>query len=331
MSGVKDYLLRGLVVVAFGWAGLMAADMHKEVSSRLQQKPNGGYPVYSDFVMAACVGVGLTAAQWLFRAIFDVVARAMIVKKPRWKPEVYGARVVRCCDSVFKFFYYATMTTWGLSLLKGQPWVPWVLGGQGETRFCWTDGHPFQEVPEDLKRFYLTAVGFSFSEIAMLLLDRRLPDFEEMLLHHTIACYLTTFSYLLNYVRIGSLVILLHGATDVLIYASKAIVDTNWIHLIAVSYFGLITVFVWCRIFVFPIYIMQSAWVESIAEVGPKSNYGWGFLNFALCVLFLLHMYWLGLIVKSGLMFKRTGQAKDLQANLSSVELKDSGSVKKAM
>jgi len=240
--------------------------------------------------------------------------------------------VVRCCDSVFKFFYYAAMTTWGLSLLKEQPWVPWVLGGRGETRFCWTDGYPFQEIPDDLKRFYLTAVGYSFSEIAMLLLDRRLPDFWEMLLHHTIACYLTTFSYLLNYVRIGSLVILLHGATDVLIYASKAMVDTNCNHFIAVSYFGLITVFVWCRIYVFPVYIMQSAWVESIVEVGAKANYGWGFLNFALCVLFLLHMYWLGLIVKSGLMFKRTGQAKDLQANLSNVqELKESASVKKVM
>jgi len=239
--------------------------------------------------------------------------------------------VVRCCDSVFKFFYYAAMTTWGLSLLKEQPWVPWVLGGRGETRFCWTDGYPFQEIPDDLKRFYLTAVGYSFSEIAMLLLDRRLPDFWEMLLHHTIACYLTTFSYLLNYVRIGSLVILLHGATDVLIYASKAMVDTNCNHFIAVSYFGLITVFVWCRIYVFPVYIMQSAWVESIVEVGAKANYGWGFLNFALCVLFLLHMYWLGLIVKSGLVFKRTGQARDLQANLSSVELKESASVKKAM
>merc|ERR1740120_468574 len=125
---------------------------------------------------------------------------------------MYCARVTRCCDAVFKFFYYAAMATWGASLLKDQPWVPWVLGGHGETRFCWTGGFPFQEVPEDLRRFYLTAVGYSISEIAMLLRDRRLPHFWE---------------------------IVLHGATDVLIYASKAIVDTNWNHLIAVSYFGL--------------------------------------------------------------------------------------------
>jgi ceramide synthetase len=276
--------------------------------------------------------VGLTAAQQLFRTLFDVVARAMIVKKQRWNEAVYGARVVRCCDSVFKFFYYAAMTIWGLSLLKGQPWMPWVLGGHGETRFCWTGGYPFQEVPEDLKRFYLTAVGYSFSEIAMLLRDRRLPDFWEMLLHHTITCYLVTFSYLLNYVRVGSLVIVLHGATDVLIYASKAIVDTKWNHLIAVSYFGLITAFVWFRIYVFPVYLMQSAWVESVVEVGPDGIYGWGFLNFALFVLFGLHMYWLGLIVKSGLMFKRTGQARDLQSNLSNMDIKtENASLKKAM
>lgn len=330
MGELKTYVLRVLVAVAFVWAGLMSTDMHEEVRSRQLRKPDS-YPVYADLLTAAGVGAGLTVAQKLFRALFEVVARAMIVKRPHWKEAMYGARVVRCCDSVFKFFYYAAMTTWGLSLLKGQPWVPWVLGGHGETRFCWTDGYPFQEIPDDLKRFYLTAVGYSFSEIAMLLLDGRLPDFWEMLLHHTIACYLTTFSYLLNYVRIGSLVILLHATTDVLIYASKAMVDTNWNHFIAVSYFGLITVFVWCRIYVFPVYIMQSAWVESVGEVGTKGNYGWGFLNFALCVLFLLHMYWLGMIVKSGLVFKRTGQARDLQANLSSAQLNENARLKKAM
>lgn len=331
MGWAKDHAFRALVAVALGWAAIVGSGVREEVRTRQLRRP-GEYPTCSDLLVAAGIGLGLTVAQLLFRPVFSVVAQAMIVKKERWSQAMYGARVVRCCDAVFKFFYYAAMATWGASLLKDQPWVPWVLGGHGETRFCWTGGYPFQEVSEDLRRFYLTAVGYSISEIAMLLLDRRLPDFWEMLLHHTITCNLVTFSYLLNYVRVGSLVIVLHGATDVLVYASKAIVDTNWNHLIAVSYFGLVTAFVWFRIYVFPVYLMQSAWVESIVEVGASGIYGWGFLNFALCVLFLLHMYWLGLIVKSGLMFKRTGQARDLQSNLSSMDIQtESASLKKAM
>lgn len=318
--GFKDIALRGMAGAAAIWAVRIGIDLNQEIRSRQLQKPET-YPTYSDLLTALGIALGVTIAQLLFRPLFSVVARAMIVQKPRWSHAMYGTRVIRCCDSVFKFFMHAAMTTWGFSLLRDQPWVPWVLGGSGQTRSCWSDGYPFQEVPADLTQFYLTAVGYAFSEVAMLLLDRRLPDFWEMLLHHSIACYLVTFSYMLNYLRIGSLVLLLHGATDVLIYASKAIVDTPWIHLIAVSYFGLVSVFVWFRIYVFPVYIMKSAWIESIAEAGPDRNYAWGFLNFALCVLLVLHMYWFGLIIKSGVFFRRTGQAKDLQSNLSALEM----------
>merc|ERR1712050_797002 len=91
---------------------------------------------------------------------------------------------------------------------------------------------------------------------------------------------------------------------------------------IVLSYFGLIAAYAWFRIFVFPVYIMHSAWVESIQEVGPEL-FGWGYLNFGMCVLLLLHMYWFGLIIKIGFHFRRTGQARDLQSNLSSIDITD--------
>lgn len=319
MAGFKDLMLRGLFAVAVLWACHVAIDMHKELRARQLQNPDAT-PAYSDLVPALGVAFGMTVAQLLFRPLFSVVARGMIVKKARWNYAVWGAKVIRCCDAVFKFSYYAAMITWGTSVLRGKPWVPWVFGGQGQTRFCWTDGYPFQESHPDLLRFYLTSVGYAFSEVAMLLIDKQLPDFWEMMLHHTIACFLLCFSFLLGYVRIGTLVLLLHDISDVFIYASKAIVDTPWIHLIAVSYFGLAASFVWFRIYVFPVYIMRSAWVESVTEVDSDREFGWGFLNFALCVLLLLHMYWFGLIVKSGLVFRKTGQPKDLQSNLSNLE-----------
>lgn len=159
----------------------------------------------------------------------------------------------------------------------------------------------------------------------MLLLEVRAPDFWEMLLHHIVSCTLVSFSYFLNYVRIGSLVLLLHGATDVFIYLSKALVDTQYIRLTVMSYFTLIAAYAWFRIYVFPVAVMRSAWVESIEELQAKSPeiVGWGFLNFALCTLLVLHMYWFGLIVKIGLFFRQTGQAKDLQSNLSAIDMQE--------
>jgi len=320
MGTAKDMIVRPLIVVALVWAGRIGFDLHKEVRSRQLRHP-GSYPQYSDLLPALGIFVGMLLTQFLFRQLFSVIARAMIPKKPRWSGPVWDAKVVRCCDAVFKCVYYLTMTTWCFVLLRGKPWVPWVLGGSGQTRFCWTDNYPFQQVPEQLQRFYLTAVGFHLSEAAMVLLDTRKPDFWEMLLHHTIACSLVSYSYVLNYVRVGSLVLFLHGATDVFIYASKAVVDTPYIRVTAVSYFSLILAYGWFRIFVFPMFVMRSAWVESVQAAGPEHMFGWGFLNFALCVLLVLHIYWFGLIIKIGFVFRQTGQARDLQSNLSALEL----------
>jgi len=320
MGVPKDLIWGSIVSAILVWGGFVAWDVHKEIRARQLQKPEG-YPQYSDLLPALGMFAGMLAAQLLFRPLFAAVARAMIEKKPRWSYAVYGAKVTRCCDSVFKCSYYAAMTVWSLSLLRDEPWVPWVLGGKGEMRFCWTDGYPFQAVPAELRRFYLTAVGYHLSEVAMLLLETRLPDFWEMLLHHTVSCSLVVFSYALNYVRVGSLVLTLHGATDVLIYASKAFVDTGNIRCTTALYFSLILAYAWFRIFVFPVYIMQSAWVESVKEGGTERMYGWGYLNFALCVLLLLHIYWFGLIIKIGFHFRNTGQARDLQSNLSSLDM----------
>lgn len=320
MTGEKDLVLRVLVLVAVIWAALVGVSIDKEVRARQVKHPDA-YSPYSDTLPALGCFVGMLAAQLIFRQLFDPVARVLIPKKPRWGPGVWGAKVTRCCDSIFKCVYYLLVTMWCYALLRDEPFLPRVLGGSGETRFCWTDNYPLQVVSPGLRHFYLLAVGYHLSEVVMLLLEVRHPDFWEMLLHHGVACSLVLYSYLLNYVRIGSLVLLLHGATDVFIYLSKAIVDTPNTRCTIASYFALVAAYAWFRIFAFPVAIMRSAWVESVREAGG-SIFGWGYLNFALSLLFLLHMYWFGLILKIGTHFRKTGQAKDLQSNLSSLELK---------
>jgi hypothetical protein len=237
--------------------------------------------------------------QRIVQMVMSPVARTLIPKKPRW-----------------------SLAVWGFSVLRGKPWVPSVLGGSGHTRFCWTDGLPFQPVSEDLRLFYLTAVGYHLSEVVMHTMQKRLPDFWEMLLHHVVTLFLVSFSYLLNYVRVGSLVLFLHGATDIFIYASKVLVDAGSVRIITVSYFSLVVSYAWFRIYVFPMYVMRSAWIESLQEAAMELN-AWGFLNFALCVLFILHVYWFSLVIKIGVNFRRTGEARDMVSNLSNMDMQD--------
>ena len=52
----------------------------------------------------------------------------------------------------------------------------------------------------------------------------------------------------------------------------------------------------------------------------------WAFFNALLGILYLLHCYWFALILRSGLNFLRTGKAKDMIANLSSLDLRSASS-----
>lgn len=321
MGSGKDWLLRLLSLAALAWAVSLLRDIHKEVQARQRRHPDL-YPQHSDLWMAGGAFAGLFAAQLLFRCCFMPVARAMIPKKTRWSYTVWGVKVSRCCDYVFKGSYYSAMTVWAFSFLRKEPWMPTVLGGIGSTQFCWTDGFPFQEIPAEIRRLYLTAIGYHLSEVAMLLVETKAPDFWEMLLHHIITCSLMGFSYILNYIRLGSLVLFLHGLTDVPLYFSKAVTDTPYNTLIALSYLTLVASYLVLRIVIYPLYMMHSAWVESKEEVPHDQLLGWEFLNFAMFALFTLHMYWFGLIVKIGLNFGRTGEARDLQSKLSEADLK---------
>lgn len=318
----KDLVLRVLVVVTVLWAAQVLKDGYKEIQARHLKNPTAQAGTSDDVLLGVGCCAGMLIAQLLFRQLFAVAARAMIPKKPRWSHNVWGAKVTRCCDSIFKCAYYCAMTTWCFALLKDEPWLPRLLGGRGATKFCWT-GYPFQEVSSDLRRFYLTAVGYHCSEVLMLLLEERHPDFWEMMLHHLVTCCLVVFSFSFNYLRIGSLVLLLHGITDIFINLSKALVDTANARAIVASYFALVVSYVWFRILVFPISIMWSVWVESIPEARPEKIISWGFMNFGLFTIFLLHMYWFGMIIKIGTYYRRTGQARDLQSNLSSMDFGD--------
>lgn len=314
MGRLKDWTINSLILIAFAW-GMFSLLKVYEVRSKQPRSQ----PVLADTQWAVGVTLGLFLAQLLFRYVFAVVARVLVVKKQRWSYTVWNVKVARCCDAFFKMFYYMASTGWLFALLRHEPWTPPVLGGRGDTTYCWRD-FTTQSVNDDLRRFYLMAIGFNCSEMLLLLYEARHPDFSEMLLHHIVSCFLTLYSYLLGYTRIGSLVLLLHGVVDIFIFASKAFVDTPHIRVIAVLYLALVLSYFYFRIYIFPVYIMRSAWVESV-DVTGNFPYAWGFANFCLVVLLLLHMYWFGLIGRMGLTFRRTGEARDLQANLSQVSL----------
>ena len=68
--------------------------------------------------------------------------------------------------------------------------------------------------------------------------------------------------YLINFIRIGTLVLFVHDVPDIFAYAIKFVVDTGNAPLILTFYFALLAVWGYVRLFVFPVWRVRRVWVE---------------------------------------------------------------------
>ena len=254
--------------------------------------------------------------------VLGPTARHLIPKKAYWSSEVWVAKLERFCSAVFQLGLSIAATVFLYRTLEQSSWLPATLGGTGSTLNCWGDGFPLQPNPYALRKFYLIFMGFSSAEmVGHIIRERKRPDFQELLVHLVVTNILLVFSYFGNFIRIGSLVMLAHSFSDIFVYFAKALVDTK-ITGGALSYIPLLVVYVWCRIYVHSAVILRSIWMEAPSAVPVPGLANWHYLNFLLSVLLMLHMYWMFVIVKIGLFLLSTGKSSDLQASLSSLNVR---------
>ncbi len=128
---------------------------------------------------------------------------------------------------------------------------------------------------------------------------------------------------MMNYVRIGTLVLFIHDVGDIFVNLTKALVDTYYTKCTAVSWFLLTNVWAITRLYIFPAWVIQSTckWncrlvdflvvFEGIQLVNEEHHHGYYFFNFMLMVLLMLHVYWFGLLVKFGVRMVKYGEKED--------------------
>ena len=312
----KDFGLLALGGTVIVWGITSSFTLIDVVAQRRDRKPSS-YPQWSDLSRSAVWFAIFMAAHAVSFWILGSTARKLIPKKPHWSAEVWIAKLER-----FQLGLSLTATIFLYQNLRNSSWLPPVLGGSGSTINCWSDGFPFQDVPESLRNFYLMFIGYSSAEmVGHIIRERKRPDFYELLVHLVVTNLLLVFSYYGNMIRVGSLVMLAHSFSDVFVYFAKALVDTR-ITGGALSYLPLLGVYVWCRIYVHSTVILRSIWIEAPSMLPDTRIANWHYLNFLLSVLLMLHMYWMFVIVKIGLFLVSTGKSRDLQASLSSLNVR---------
>lgn len=136
-------------------------------------------------------------------------------------------------------------------------------------------------------------------------------DFVEMFLHHVVTLMLYGGSYMINMTDAGSVIMYLHDWADVFTSFVRCFTETTLTPLSVASALGMLLSWFYTRLWVFPQVIYWSCFHKDIYHgAGFVSDKFFGSL---LSILFILHVYWFFVLLKSIQKFIKVGKAEDLQ------------------
>uniref|UniRef100_A0A3B3DSF7 Ceramide synthase 2-like n=1 Tax=Oryzias melastigma TaxID=30732 RepID=A0A3B3DSF7_ORYME len=182
-------------------------------------------------------------------------------------------------EAAWRFFFYLTAFVAGLVSLFDRPWF-W------DHRECWRQ-YPFQ-------------------------------DFKEQVIHHLATIILLSFSYCANYIRIGTLILLLHDSSDILLESAKMFhYGTGWKKTCDSLFVVFSVVFLVTRLVIFPSKLIRATLLLSMEVFEPFVGYY--FFNILLMVLQVLHIFWAGLILRMVFKFLKGKLEKDERSDEESV------------
>jgi len=194
----------------------------------------------------------------------------------------------RFTETGWRFTFYFGVFIYGITMLWDKPWL-W------ESEQCWKD-FPNHQLTSGLYWYYLVELGFYLSLMFSQFLDVKRKDFMEMFIHHIATVLLLSFSYIANFIRVGSLILLIHDCADFWVEGAK-LAKYLQAHRLCDVLFAIFAI-VWfvTRLVMYPLKILHITWIDAQVILGY-----WPVLvvfNAWLCLLLVLHVYWFSLIVK---------------------------------
>ncbi|XP_065603125.1 ceramide synthase 4-like [Cyrtonyx montezumae] len=165
---------------------------------------------------------------------------------------------------------------------KEKPWL-W------DHRECWT-GYPQHPLQPSLFWYYLLELSFYCSLVFTLPFDVKRKDFKEQIVHHAATIFLISFSYCANYIRIGTLVMVIHDASDCFLEPTKILNYMKWKKTCDSLLMIFSAVFLISRLVIFPYTVLCNTYCYSMEIFQPF--FGYYFVNTLLIILQLLHVFW---------------------------------------
>ncbi|XP_030639930.1 ceramide synthase 2 [Chanos chanos] len=219
------------------------------------------------------------------------------------------------CEATWRFVFYLIAFVAGLASLIDTPWF-W------DHRECWR-GYPKQPVTEAQFWYYILELSFYCSLLLCVSVDVKRKDFKEQIIHHIATIFLIGFSYCGNFVRVGTLVMLVHDSSDFLLESAKMFNYSGWRKTCDTLFVIFAVVFLVTRLVVLPTRVIYSTVVQSLDFFNPFPGYF--FFNGLLLVLQALHVFWAWLILRMVYKFVFLGKVERDERSDEESEIEEEG------
>ncbi|SBT72567.1 translocation associated membrane protein, putative [Plasmodium malariae] len=200
-------------------------------------------------------------------------------------------------------------------------------------------GWPYMYINNYVYYFYLIQMSFWTSCLFYLKYEKKRKDFYVFVLHHLSTILLLLYSHIMNFWRIGLLILFVHDIVDVALYISKTLNYSNPKYQKYLTTFYILFVFSYFffRIILYLFYIVIPLSNMNVIKTytdGYVTSYsdipGGVFPVVFLWLLMVMHFYWFFLILKMTRVFIINSSKNEQIQDIRSDDESDTKIIKKA-
>ncbi|ETN86417.1 Longevity-assurance protein, partial [Necator americanus] len=225
-------------------------------------------------------------------------------------------RSKRILECFWRFSYYTFAFLYGFVVLWDKRWL-W------DVKQCWI-GYPFHEVDDSVWWYYMIETSFYYSLLVASFFDVKRSDFWQLIVHHVVTIGLLSSSFAINFVRVGTLVLISHDLADILLEFGKLTrYDRNLKAVTNACFVVFLTGWIITRLGYYPLVLVRSALFDAAALIQPDYQlldltqvpYAPRIIICLLFILLLLHIFWTVIIMRIVVKTITEGEAGDLRSD----------------
>lgn len=275
-------------------------------SSGLIHWDSESYPELKDFVVLPLFALFFPAVRLLLdRYVFENLAKQLLLGEDHFISGV-KARSIRkkkkkFKESAWKSVYFFSAALLAFSVSYNEPWFT-------NTKYFWVGPGdqiwPDLKIKLKLKGFYMYVAGFyTYSIFALVFWETKRSDFGVSMTHHLATLILVALSYIFRFIRVGSVVLPLHDASDIFLEVGKMSKYSGFEWIASVSFVAFVFFWTMFRIIYYPFWIIWSTSYEVLLTLDKEKHlvdgsiYYYLFNTLLFCLL-VLNIYWWVLMLR---------------------------------